>query len=73
MRLLWNRIYCIFEKYFNFNILEMATTIRITPTLSGKSSKQFNMSLSKNSTVKVSASRKENMSALVKKVLSNKK
>ncbi|WP_281299253.1 hypothetical protein [Flavobacterium limnophilum] len=51
----------------------MATTIRITPTLSGKSSKQFNMSLSKNSTVKVSASRKENMSALVKKVLSNKK
>ena len=51
----------------------MATTIRITPTLSGKSSKQFNMSLSMNSTVKISASRKENMSTLVRKVLTNKK
>lgn len=51
----------------------MATIIRITPTLSGESSKQFNRSLSKNSAVKVSASRKENMSALVQKVLSNKK
>lgn len=69
----WNKICNIFEKYFNLKRLEMATTIRITPTLSGKSSKQFNVSLSKNSTSKVSASRKENMSILVKKVLSNKK
>jgi hypothetical protein len=67
----WNKICIIFAKYFNN--LEMATTIRITPTLSGKSSKQFNMSLSKNSTIKVSNSKKENMSILVRKVLTNKK
>ncbi|POS00568.1 hypothetical protein Q361_1572 [Flavobacterium croceum DSM 17960] len=71
--MLWNKICSIFEKYFNFNMLEMATTIRITPTLSGKASKQFNTSLSKNSSIKVSASRRESMSVLVKKVLSNKK
>lgn len=51
----------------------MATTIRMTPTLSGKSSKQFNASLSKNSTSKISSERKERMSDLVQKVLSNKK
>ena len=71
--MLWNKICSIFEKYFNFKVLEMATTIRITPTLSGKASKQFNLSLSKNATSKVSESRQERMSILVKKVLSNKK
>lgn len=51
----------------------MTTTIRITPTLSGKSSKQFNNSLSKNHGEKISDIKKERMSELVKKVLSNSK
>lgn len=51
----------------------MATIIRITPTLSGKSSRQFNASLSKNSASKIPTEKKERMSDLVRKVLSNKK
>ncbi len=51
----------------------MATIIRITPTLNGKSSKEFNKSLSENSKTKISITKKERMAVLVKKVLSNKK
>lgn len=51
----------------------MATTIKVTPVLQGKASKQFNKSLSSNKTEKVSPEKKRKMATLVAKVLSNKK
>ena len=51
----------------------MATTIKITPTLKGKSSKDFNESLYSGKSIKISSDKVKAMEILVKKVLSNKK
>lgn len=51
----------------------MATTIKITPVLEGKASREFNKSLSSNKVAKVSPEKKHKMAALVAKVLSNKR
>ncbi len=50
----------------------MATTIKITPVLTGEASKQFNRSLSANENAKISDERKKKMKALVDKILLNK-
>ena len=52
---------------------QMATTIKITPTLKGKSSKDFNESLYSGKSIKISSDKVKAMEILVKKVLSNKK
>lgn len=51
----------------------MASPIKITPTLSGKQSENFNKKLEATSTMRVSSIERTRISALVAKVLSNKK
>ncbi|MDM1377494.1 hypothetical protein HX052_02160 [Myroides marinus] len=50
----------------------MATDIKITPTIKGEDSKQFNAVISKSRDNKVSASKKKSMIDLVEKVLAKK-
>jgi len=56
-----------------FKASTMATTIKITPALTGKASKEFNRSLTSNKTAKVSPEKKMKMADLVRRVLSKQK
>jgi len=47
----------------------MATTLKITPTLEGKSSEKFNQTLSENKSKKVSEEAKARMKTLVSKIV----
>jgi len=48
----------------------MATTFKITPTLSGSSSQKFNESLNANKSNKIPSEKKEKMKDLVSEILS---